>query len=52
MLLTKTSAAQSDAALNYHSVRGLYFPSVIFALTIFLPSTDAKQHQIPHSDEY
>ena len=30
ILLTKTAAAQSEIALTYHSVRGLYFRTVIF----------------------
>ena len=36
MLLTKTTAAQNEIALNYHSVRGLYFLAVVFLTTIFL----------------
>ena len=34
ILLTKTTAAQSEVALSYHKVRGLYFPAVVIAVTI------------------
>ena len=34
ILLTKTTAALSEVALSYHSVRGLYFLAVVFAVTI------------------
>ena len=34
MLLTKTTAAQNEVALSYHTVRGLCFLAVIFAATI------------------
>ena len=34
MLLTKTTAAQSEGALSYDSMRGLYFLAVVFAATI------------------
>ena len=32
--LTKTTAAQNEVALIYHSVRGLYFLAVVFVATI------------------
>ena len=35
ILLTKTTAAQSVAALSYHRMRGLYFQAVVFVTTIF-----------------
>ena len=31
---TKKTAAKSEVALNYHTVRGLYFLAVVFARTI------------------
>ena len=31
----KTTAAQNEIALSHHSVRGLYFLAVVFAVTIF-----------------
>ena len=31
--LTKITAAQNEVTLSYHSVRGLYFLTVIFAAT-------------------
>ena len=34
MLFTKTTAAQNEVALSYHSVRGLYVLAVVFAATI------------------
>ena len=34
ILLTKITALQNEVALNYHSLRGLYFLAVIFAVTI------------------
>ena len=34
ILLTKITAVQTEAALSYHRVRGLYFPAIIFAATI------------------
>ena len=34
ILLTKTTAAQNEAALSYHKVRGLYFLAVAFVVTI------------------
>ena len=34
ILLTKTTAAQTEHALSYYTVRGLYFPSVIFVATV------------------
>ena len=34
ILLTKTTAAQNEAALSYHRVRGLYFLTVVFVVTI------------------
>ena len=34
ILLTKTTAAQNEVALNYHKVRGLYIQAVVFAATI------------------
>ena len=33
-LLTEKAAAQSEAALSYHIVRGLYLLAVIFTTTI------------------
>ena len=30
ILLTKTTAAQNEAALSYHRLRGLYFLAVVF----------------------
>ena len=35
ILLTKTTAARNEVALNYHRVRGLYFLAVVFVATIF-----------------
>ena len=32
--ITKTTAAQNEDALSYHSVRGLYFQAVVFVATI------------------
>ena len=32
--LTKTIAVQSDDALSYYTVRGLYFPAVVFVRSI------------------
>ena len=32
--LTKTTAAQNEVALSYHSVRGLYFLAVVFVTNI------------------
>ena len=34
ILLTKTTAAQSEDALSYYRMRGLYFLAVVFAATI------------------
>ena len=34
IILTKTTAAQNEAAPTYHTVRGLYYPEVVFAATI------------------
>ena len=39
MLLTKTTAAQNEVALSYHSVCGLYFMAVVFAATIVFTTT-------------
>ena len=36
ILLTKTTAAQNEGALIYHSVRGLYFQSVVFVASLVL----------------
>ena len=36
ILLTKTTAAQNEVALSYHSVRGLYFLAVVFVATIVI----------------
>ena len=33
ILLTKITAAQNEAALSYHNVRGQYFVAVIFVAT-------------------
>ena len=33
-LLTKIATAQNEAALSYHTVRGLYFLAAIFAASI------------------
>ena len=35
ILLTKTTAAQNEVALSYHSVRGLIFLAVVFVTNIF-----------------
>ena len=32
--LTKTTAAQTEVALSYHNVRGLYFLAVVFVTNI------------------
>ena len=32
--ITKTTAARNGVALNYHSVRGLYFLAVVFVRSI------------------
>ena len=37
--LTKTTAAQNEVALSYHSVRGLYFLAVVFVRSIILFDT-------------
>ena len=34
IFLTKTTAAQNEVALSYHSVRGLYLLAVVFAAAI------------------
>ena len=34
ILLTKATAAQIEVALGYHTVRGLYCQTVVFAATI------------------
>ena len=34
ILLTKTTAAQNEVALSYHSMRGLYIQAVVFAATV------------------
>ena len=36
ILVTKANATQSDFALSYHLVRGLYFLAAIFAATIVI----------------
>ena len=36
ILLTKTTAAQTEDALSYHTVRGLYFLAVVFVATIVI----------------
>ena len=36
ILLTKTTAAQNEVGLSYHSVRGLYFLAVVF-VTLLVP---------------
>ena len=36
ILFTKITAEQSEFALSYYRVRGLYFPEVIFAATLFV----------------
>ena len=36
ILLRKTTAALNEVALRHHTVRGLYFPAVIFAAAIDL----------------
>ena len=36
ILLIKTTAAQSEAALSYHRVRGLFPLAVVFAVTIMV----------------
>ena len=35
-LLTKTTTTQTEDALSYYRVRGLYFLAVVFATTILL----------------
>ena len=35
ILLTKTTAAQNEVALSYHTVRGLYFLAVVFVRSIY-----------------
>ena len=37
ILLTKTTAAQNEVMLSYHSVHGLYFLAVVFVATIVAP---------------
>ena len=34
-LLKKITTTQNEAALSYHRLRGLYFPAVVFAATIY-----------------
>ena len=34
ILLTKTTAAQTEDALSYYRVRGLYFLAVVFVATV------------------
>ena len=36
--LTKTTAAQNEVALGYHSVRGLHFLAVVFVVIIIFLS--------------
>ena len=36
ILLTKTTAAQNEAALSYHRLRGLYFLAVVFVRRIYV----------------
>ena len=42
ILLTKTTAAQNEDALNYYRVRGLYFLAVVFVRSIVLPPYPSK----------
>ena len=42
ILLTKTTAAQNEDALSYHSVRGLYFLAVVFVATIEIATINAR----------
>ena len=44
ILLTKTTAAQTEVALTYHKVRGLYFMAVVFATTIILTHKGSERH--------
>ena len=36
ILLTKTTAAQNEVALNYNILRGLYFLAVVFVANIIV----------------
>ena len=40
ILLTKTTAAQNEAALSYHRLRGLYFLAVVFVRSIISKEFD------------
>ena len=42
ILLTKTTAAQNEVALSYHTERGLFFLTVFFAAAIVLLSYDTN----------
>ena len=39
ILLTKTTAAQTEDAHSYYRVRGLYFLAVVFVATIYYTDT-------------
>ena len=43
-LITKTTVALYEAALSYHTVRGLYFPAVFHAAIIII-SVELKVDQ-------
>ena len=42
ILPTKTTAAQSEDALSYHRVRGLYFLAVVFVRSICVTIAKSK----------
>ena len=42
IIITKTTAAQNEDALNYHRVRELYFLAVVFTAIIDIPLTNQK----------
>ena len=46
ILLTKITAAQNEVALSYHSVRGLYFLAVVFAVTVTAVRKDSIPREI------
>ena len=46
ILLTKTTAAQNEVALSYHSVRGLYFLAVVFVSNLLRIQGTVQLHGI------
>ena len=44
MILAKTTAAQNEASLSYHKVRGLFFLAIVFAATINKIYFQTKNH--------